>query len=156
MKQKESRGYSLKKGDGPHIDFRGTKMTVKVSGEQSEGTYSLIEMVHPPNVGPALHVHPKGPEAFYVLEGQYTIHCAQDIYTAQSGDFVFIPKGMPHSYHSGEKGGKVLVLSPAGLENYFSGVADALRIGPITWELEQEIAKKFGQEFLEHLKHWGQ
>jgi hypothetical protein len=49
----------------------------------------------------------------------------------------------------------VLVLSPAGLENYFAGVADVLKVGPITWELEQEIAKQYRQEFLDHLTHWG-
>jgi predicted PurR-regulated permease PerM len=31
-----------------------------------------------------------------------------------------------------------------------------LSIGPITWELEQKIACRYGQEFLESLKHWGQ
>ncbi len=156
MIENEKRGYALKSGEGTHIDFRGTKMTVKVSEEQSEGVYSLIEMVHPPNVGPSSHVHPKGAEAFYVLEGEYTIHCGDDVYTANTGDFVFIPKGTPHSYHSGTTGGKVLVLSPAGLEKYFAGVADVLKVGPISWELEQEIAKKYGQEFLDNLKHWGQ
>ncbi len=156
MTENEKRGYALKSGEGTHIDFRGTKMTVKVSEEQSEGAYSLIEMVHPPNVGPALHIHPKGAEAFYVLEGEYTIHCGEDVYTANVGDFVFIPKGIPHNYHSGANGGKVLVLSPAGLEKYFAGVADVLKIGTITWGQEQEIAKKYGQEFLDNLKHWGQ
>ncbi len=97
MTQNERRGYALKSGEGTHIDFRGTKMIVKVSEEQSEGAYSLIEMAHPPNVGPALHVHPKGAEAFYVLEGTYAIRCGQDVYTANVGDFVFIPKGIPHN-----------------------------------------------------------
>jgi quercetin dioxygenase-like cupin family protein len=156
MTQNEKHGYALKNGEGAHIDFRGTKMTVKVSEEQSEGAYSLIEMVHPPNVGPSLHTHPRGAEAFYVLEGTYTIRCGQDLYAASVGDFIFIPKGIPHNYHSGACGGRVLVLSPAGLENYFAGVADVLKVGPITWELEQEIAKTFGQEFLDHLTHWGQ
>ena len=48
------------------------------------------------------------------------------------------------------------MIIPAGLEGYFSGVAEALKIGPITWEVEQEIAKRYGQEFLDHLKHWGE
>lgn len=155
MSENEKRGYALKSGEGTHIDFRGTKMTVKVSEEQAEGVYSLIEMVHPPNVGPSSHIHPKGAEAFYVLEGEYTIQCGEDVYTAKAGDFVFIPKGLPHSYQSGANGGKVLVISPAGLEKYFAEVADVLKVGAITWEQEQEIAKKYGQEFLDNLKHWG-
>ncbi len=155
MNQSERRGYALKAGEGIHINFRGTRMTVKVSDEQSEGMYSLLEMVHPPNIGPALHIHPKGAEAFYVLGGAYTIRSGEEMYEASPGDFVFIPKGVVHNYHSGEQGGKVLVLAPSGLENYFAEVARTLSIGPITWELEQEIAKRYGQEFLDHLTHWG-
>ncbi len=157
MAQDERLGYALKSGEGIKIDFRGTKMTLKVSGEQSEGAYSLLEMVHPANVGPASHIHPTGAEAFYVLEGEYTIQCDQRVYTAQVGDFVLIPKGVPHSYRSGTEGGKVLVICPAGLEKYFSDVAEVLKASTsIMWELEQAIAKRHGQEFLDRLKHWGQ
>ena len=105
-------GYALKSGEGPSIEFRGTKMTVKLSGAASEESYSLIEMVHPSGVGPALHIHPTGAEAFYVLEGHYTIHCGEQQYEAAAGDFVYVPKGLPHAYQSGANGGKVLVLSP--------------------------------------------
>lgn len=49
----------------------------------------------------------------------------------------------------------MFVLAPAGLENYFAEVADALQVGLLTWELEQDIAQKYGQEFLDKLKHWG-
>ncbi len=44
----DKRGYGLKRGDGQTIDFRGTKMTVKVPGAELGESYSLIEMVHPP------------------------------------------------------------------------------------------------------------
>ena len=50
-------------------------------------------------------------------------------YPSQIGDFVFIPKGTPHNYQSGPTGGKVLVISPAGLEKYFKEVANTLQIG---------------------------
>jgi hypothetical protein len=42
------------------------------------------------------------------------------------------------------------------LEKYFKEVADILQTGQITWALEQEIARRCGQEFLDSLKHWGQ
>ena len=154
--QHKPTGYALKSGEGTQIDFRSTQMTVKASAEQSGGAYSLIEMRHPANVGPASHVHPASSEAFYVLEGAYTIQCDRNLYIAEPGDFVLIPKGVQHCYRSGESGGKVLVISPAGLENYFSEVAAVLKADRlITWELEQEIAKRYGQEFLDNLKHWG-
>src|ERR671914_2472852 len=143
-------GFSLKDGEGrtTTILFRGTKITIKVSQEDSEGRYTLFEMVHPPNVGPALHIHPNAPEEYYVLEGEYEIRCGKEeekeenLYHAKKGDFVFIPKGIEHKYESGPHGGKVLLISPAGLEKYFEDVADILKVdGTITWEREQEISR---------------
>src|ERR1019366_2560408 len=65
-------GYALRPNGGREILFRGTRMHVKVG--YAEGTaYSLIEMAHAPNVGPALHRHPGGDEAFYILDGEYEI-----------------------------------------------------------------------------------
>ncbi len=149
-------GFVLIEGKGVEISFRRTKMTIKVSSDNSEGRYSLIEMVHPQNIGPALHIHPAAPEAYYILEGDYLIKYSNEVSQVTRGDFVFISKGVPHNYQSGANGGRVLVISPAGLEKYFQEVADKLKHGPITWELEQEIARRYGQQFLEHLKHWGQ
>lgn len=96
--RRRTKGFALKDGEGrvAQIYFRGTKITVKVSNEDSEGRYTLFEMVHPPNVGPALHIHPNAPEAYYVLEGEYNIRCGkkeEEITAAKKGDFVFIPKG---------------------------------------------------------------
>jgi quercetin dioxygenase-like cupin family protein len=150
-------GFQLKNGKGTEIYFRGTKMTVKVSGTDSENRYSLIEMTHPPNSGPALHVHPKAPEAYFVLAGEYSIKSGNRTYLSQIGDFVFIPKDVPHNYKSGPSGGKVLVISPAGLEDYFKEVAGILhKQNRISWSTEVEIAQRYGQEFLDDLKHWGQ
>jgi mannose-6-phosphate isomerase-like protein (cupin superfamily) len=148
--------FALSETEGQEINFRGTKMLIKVSEDDSEGRYSLIEMIHPPNKGPALHIHPNAPEAYYVLEGEYLIQCGTRSYHAKIGEFVFIPKGIPHNYKSSSKGGKVLVISPAGLEKYFKEVSDILQVGQLTWELEQEIARRYGQEFLDSVKHWGQ
>ena len=79
-------------------------------------------MVHPPNIGPALHIHPNAPEAYYVLEGEYNITFGKEgsegeLNHAKKGDFVFIPKGVEHKYQSGPAGGRVLVISPAGLRS---------------------------------------
>lgn len=44
----DTQGDALKHGQGRSIDFRGTKMTVKVLGAQVGESYSLIEMIYPP------------------------------------------------------------------------------------------------------------
>jgi quercetin dioxygenase-like cupin family protein len=84
-------GYVFRQGEGISIVLRGTTMHVKVTEEQSQGAFSLIEMVHPPNLNIPLHAHPRGHEAFYVLDGSYRIQCGEGQYESQRGDFVFVP-----------------------------------------------------------------
>ncbi len=157
MSDKIDNGFELKRGEGNEINFRGTKMIIKVSGNDSENRYTLLEMIHPPKTGPALHTHSNAPEAYFVLDGKYSIRCGNKTYDAQIGDFVFIPKDIPHNYQSGPNGGKVLVISPAGLEGYFKEVADILyNQNKLSWNMEVEIAKRYGQEFLDNLIHWSQ
>ncbi|SRR5579883_476005 len=148
-------GYVVPPEGGREILFRGTRMHVKV-GHAEGAAYSLVEMVHQPNVGPALHRHPGGDEAFYVLEGEYEVRCGGDTFVGQAGSFVFVPRGASHAYTVGPRGGRVLVITPAGLERYFAEVADRLGNGPVSMDEEAEIAARFGQEFLERLRHWGQ
>ena len=76
LTSRRTTGYALKDGEGriAPIYFRGTKITVKVSNEDSEGRYTLFEMVHPPNIGPALHIHPNAPEAYYVWKENTILH----------------------------------------------------------------------------------
>jgi hypothetical protein len=57
-------GFVLGEDEGLNINFHGTKMIIKVSEKDSEERYSLIV-----NSGPALHIHPNSPEAYYVLDG---------------------------------------------------------------------------------------
>src|SRR4051794_29272206 len=103
-------------------------------------------MIHLSNTGPALHIHSNAPEAYYVLDGSYSIRCGNREYQAHPGDFVFIPKGISYNYQPGPQGGKVLVISPAGLEGYFKEVADILlkRGNKIPLDQEVEIAKRYG------------
>jgi hypothetical protein len=89
------------------------------------------------------------------LKGNMAYNVVKRVST-QIRDFVFIPKRIPHNYQSSPNGGKVLVISSAGLEKYFKEVANVLQIGQITWELEKEIACSYGQEFIDNLEHWGQ
>jgi mannose-6-phosphate isomerase-like protein (cupin superfamily) len=156
LSENKTTGYQLKENEGTKINFRGTKMTLKVAGRDSEGKYSLIEMMHPPNTGPSLHIHSNAPEAYYVLDGSYSIISGDRKYQSYPGDFVFIPKDIRHNYQSGPQGGKVLVISPAGLEGYFKEVSDILlkQGNKIPWNQEVEIAKRYGQEFFDSLKHW--
>jgi quercetin dioxygenase-like cupin family protein len=138
------------------FDFHGTKMTIKVLTSETNDEYTIIDAVHPPNVGPALHMHPKGPEIFYIIDGDYEFVLDNNFIKAKTGDVISIPKGTPHRFIVGNTGGRVLITSPPRLEHYFFKVSELLAIGEVPWKTESDIANQYGQIFLDNAKHWSQ
>jgi quercetin dioxygenase-like cupin family protein len=137
------------------FDFRGTRMRVSLSTAETAGAYSVIEMIHPPNVGPALHVHPRGPESFLILEGSYSFVRGMETTELVAGQAICIPAGTPHRYKVGATGGRAIVICPPELENYFLSVSELLKRGALPVTQEFAIASKHGQDFLDSSGHWG-
>jgi quercetin dioxygenase-like cupin family protein len=52
----------------------------------------------PAGFGPPPHLHHREDEAFYVLEGQMTVTCGEQTWTATPGSFVLLPRGIPHAF----------------------------------------------------------
>ena len=136
------------------FDFHGTKMTIQILTSETNGAYSIIHFVHPSNVGPALHMHPKGSESFHILKGEYRFLVGDKNIDVKMGDTIIVPKGISHKFISGNNGGEFLVISPPDLENYFYEVSQLSTKGTVTWETESNIAKQYGQIFLENFRHW--
>ena len=137
------------------FQFYVTQMTIRLTGEETAGAYSLVEMRHPGGVGPALHVHPRSPESFFVIEGTYTFYRGEETVEAQPGTAVTVPAGVPHRYVSGPDGGRLLVIMPPGLEQYFWIIAGRLKHGPVPMAEEFALAAELGQDFINGEGHWG-
>lgn len=136
------------------FDFHGTTMTIKSLTSETGGIYTILYAVHPSNVRPALHLHPRGNECFYIVKGRYNFVLGNQMIDAMPGNLIVVPKNTPHKFTVGNGGGEVLIISPPDLENYFFQVSELLQKGLVTWELESEIARKYGQVFLENANHW--
>lgn len=128
-------------------NFHGTKMTIHVLTGETDGMYSVIHFEHPPNVGPALHIHPRGPESFHIIDGKYQFLIGDKTIDVQKGDTITVPKGVSHKFNSGNDGGQFLVISPPGLENYFYEVSQLLSkgwlIGVLNLKLQENMDKFF-------------
>jgi mannose-6-phosphate isomerase-like protein (cupin superfamily) len=137
------------------FDFHGTRMRVHLRTADTGGAYALLEMWHRPLVGPALHVHPRGPESFLVLGGRYRFIRGEETVDASAGTAVTVPAGTPHRYEVGPEGGHLLVVCPPGLERYFEEVAARSEGEPLPFEEEFALAAACGQDFLDRAGHWG-
>jgi hypothetical protein len=63
-------GSSTLPGFGPVFHALGVQLTVLLSGEQTGGAFTMVEIVTPPGGGPPPHCHTNEDEWFYILEGR--------------------------------------------------------------------------------------
>ena len=136
------------------FDFHGSKFTIKILTSESNNKYTVLDISHPPNIGPANHKHPNGPETFYIVEGQYEFFLDDESIMASVGDVICVPTNVTHRFVTGKNGGHVFVVSPPNLEFYFWEVSQLLAKDDVSFEEEYKIAKKYGQNFLNDTKHW--
>jgi mannose-6-phosphate isomerase-like protein (cupin superfamily) len=122
-------GYALANGDGQHIWFLGTLMSVKAGTEQTRGGFTLIEQISPPNFAAPAHVHEDEDEAFYVLEGRLQVTCGEQVWTVEQGGFVMLPRGIPHAFSVlSDPGARLLqITSPADFEQFAAEAGEPAR-----------------------------
>ena len=137
------------------FDFHGSQFTIKVLSSESNDRYTVLDVLHAPNIGPAEHQHPAGPETFCIVEGEYEFFLDGQPIKAKTGDVVCAPTGALHRFVTGANGGHAIVFSPPNLEFYFWEVSKLLAKGDVSFEQESEIGKKYGQIFLDGSQHWG-
>jgi len=143
-------------GEGRSIWVVGDRYTIKCSGNDTSGAYALVEAIVPPGSGPPPHIHSREDEAFNVLEGELQFHADGLNFTATSGAWVTLARGLLHSFkNTGSKTTRMLiVVTPAGLEAFFLEIGREAIDGetePVTPTPEDiqkllQIAPKYGIE----------
>jgi quercetin dioxygenase-like cupin family protein len=116
-------------GDGQTVKNPvGGPLTFKARGEQTGGALTAFESTAAPDEGPPLHLHVSEDEFLYVLEGRLRVRLEETVHEAPAGSFVFIPRGVPHTWHNaGNDPARLLaVFTPAapGMERFFERSAE--------------------------------
>jgi len=106
--------------DGDRRWWLGCLATIKVTGAQTGGRFSLIDCVLPPEVRVPAHIHTDQDETFYVLEGELAFRIDGQARTARPGEVLVIPRGTPHEFStSSATPARYLFLhSPGGLDEF--------------------------------------
>lgn len=139
----------IRNGDGEKLNVLGDKMTMKLTGKDTEGQYVLIEENNEPGIGIPPHVHEHEDEIFRVIEGQLEVTVADMKTVLGPGDTAFCPRGIPHSWRVvGNERAKVdLNIFPAGLEEMFKEL-DQLPEGPPDMGEVTRICGEYGVTFI--------
>ena len=100
----------------PHLGVVGDTYTILLSGADTAGRLTLIDMHIPPNGGPPPHRH-SFEETFILLSGQMDATVRGEKSTVLAGDTIHIPGNAPHQFHnsSAEPVRLLCICSPAVL-----------------------------------------
>lgn len=131
--------------DGQRIELGPNEVVVRLSGEDTDGAYALLEYTGPPEgPSPPMHVHEETDETVVVLDGtvEWTVDGASQV--TEAGTTVHIPMGTPHSFSiAGSRPAWMLAwYAPAGFEGYFSEMGEFLDSLPPGPPDEEAIAEK--------------
>lgn len=138
------------------IWYFGGLITVRASAQSTAGAFDLIEIVMPEGTSPPPHIHRREDEFVYVLDGQITFTCGEQTIRAERGAFVFLPRGMAHTFRvEGPGTAHVLYLFvPAGFKDFFKEMGEPAcersLPPPQTLDLAKLhlVAAKYGVEML--------
>jgi quercetin dioxygenase-like cupin family protein len=107
----------------PHLGLVGDTYTILVSGADTAGRYTLIDMHVPPGGGPPPHRH-DFEEMFTILDGEIELTFRGVSAVAGAGETINVPANAPHVFRNvSERPARLLCLcSPAGQEEFFKEV----------------------------------
>jgi quercetin dioxygenase-like cupin family protein len=154
------RTFAHEPGEGEALWWLGMLATIKATGEQTGGRYSLVEVLAPDGYGSVLHVHHQEDEGFYILEGELTFYVGEETIKARHGSYLFGSRDVPHAFTVDSGPAKLLfVFSPAGLEGLIREMGEPARSLTVPPQLDEEpdeaemermvaIAARYGAEIL--------
>lgn len=139
----------LAPGNGQTLNVIGDNQIVRLTGEDTGGTFALIEQHNPAGVGVPMHLHENEEELFHIVESSMEFTTQGKTHIATAGTSVFLPKNIHHSFVTvGDVPVKtLLMLFPAGAEKMFCELND-LPPGPPDMEKVVEICGRYGVRFV--------
>ena len=137
--------------NGETVALGSSSMTFRVTGENTGGTYSVLEYLAAPGAGSPMHSHTNEVESFYILQGAITFQLGNQKTRATPGTFVTIPIGLRHAFVNAESepSRSLVILTPSGLEYFFFEMSQLLETYPggLPDAVFLELSEKYGLDF---------
>ena len=109
-----------------HLGVGAGTYTILISGDQTGGRYTMIDMLVPAG-GPPPHRH-DFEEIFHILEGELEITFRDEVHVVGPGHSINIPANAPHGFRvvSSTPARFLCICLPAGQEEFFKLVGEVL------------------------------
>ena len=83
---------------------------IKIASKDTDGALSVFEYIGNEKGGPPLHIHPYQDEIFFIVSGDYLFQVGSERYQLQTGDTIFLPRNVPHTFAQVSATGKMFFL----------------------------------------------
>ena len=132
--------HRFDRGEGAHVEARGSDMWFKATDASTSGRFSLMERTLPPGGRmPPSHRHEGNDEAYWVLDGVVEFRVDGEVAHGGAGTCVVVPPGASHTFgNTSTEPARLLVLHAPALDGYFVELA-ALWAGATPPDREQEL-----------------
>jgi len=117
------------RGEGRALWLLGSLFDIKVTGEESGGKCTIVELtVGPKQMGAPPHVH-SGEEVAYVVDGTVKYRVGDKTFDAGPGTTIYITPGDWEWFENvTDKPARLLIVyTPGGMDKFFNEVAEPAR-----------------------------
>lgn len=117
--------FVVREGEGASTRFVGALMVKKAAAAETGGVFDLLDQAVPGGYAAPRHIHAREDEAWYLLEGEATFYCGGQTFHAERGSFVFLPRGVEHTFKVGPAGARLLTMTfPSGFAAFVDETGD--------------------------------
>lgn len=121
------RVHLVRKEDRESLWFLGDLIQPLATGERTRGGMYIAYYQAAPSSQPPLHEHDDDDEIFFITHGEIAFWAeGEEKLIGKAGDFVILPKGVPHTFQASPEAGAawLLILSPSSsFEKVINAVA---------------------------------
>ena len=127
--------------EGRILSIGSMQLTIKASGAETNGRFSLVEVTVPPyfaEIWP--HLHQQTTEAIYLTQGMLAVTLGEETMVVRQGSFILVPPQQVHRFWNPTATPATFLayFTPAGVEEYFEALSGMEPAGE-TW-LPGELA----------------
>ena len=133
-------------GREDRLSHAGSLMSLLLTGEDTSGRLTLVEMVERKGAEPPCHRHTREDEIVYILDGLVSYYSDGEWLHCSAGTCVVLPRGCEHTVSiESEEARLLVILVRAGLEGYYREVGQQQMDGQAI-ERMVATAARYGME----------